>query len=69
MPQFLPAFHLPALVWTLLLLAATLLLLQNVSLPLILSQKLARMQLLFRATPALPDAPRSEVAERSGSGL
>ncbi len=51
MPQFLPAFHLPAIAWTLTLLALLLLFLQNVSLPLILGQKWARTQLLFHVTP------------------
>ena len=42
------------MVWTLVLLSLLLLYLQNVSLPLILGQKLARLQLLFRMTPLAP---------------
>lgn len=53
MPQFLPLFHLPSIVWCLTTISLTLVYLQNVSLPLILSQKWARTQLLFTATPAL----------------
>ena len=59
MPQFLPAFHLSAMVWTLVLLSLLLLYLQNVSLPLILGQKLARLQLLFRMTRLSPSLGES----------
>jgi hypothetical protein len=50
MPQFLPYFHLSAITWGLVMFTLILIYFQNVSLPLILSQKLARAQLLFYFT-------------------